>query len=167
MTPEGRVKQGVKKRLDELGAWHFWPVQGYGCRLSPTANVPSHTSGAAPHSHPLVNQLELCLEAKSKLTAVRCPRCRPVGLRRLTLQRRLRKHLVIARQLPPSQPLFRAQSRNRPAVDLRQPGMVSPHVPPVQRLAILSRAEVLKSIRTGSPQSFRQQRLDGCHQVPP
>ena len=31
MTPEGKVKKAVKQRLDELGAYHFWPVQtGYG-----------------------------------------------------------------------------------------------------------------------------------------
>jgi hypothetical protein len=27
MTPEGRVKDALKKRLNELGAYHFWPVQ--------------------------------------------------------------------------------------------------------------------------------------------
>jgi hypothetical protein len=33
MTPEGRIKAAVKKRLDELGAYHHWPVQmGYGTR---------------------------------------------------------------------------------------------------------------------------------------
>ena len=26
MTPEGRVKEAVKKRLKELGIWHFSPV---------------------------------------------------------------------------------------------------------------------------------------------
>jgi len=31
MTPEGRIKQALKKRLSELGAYQFWPVQtGYG-----------------------------------------------------------------------------------------------------------------------------------------
>ena len=33
MTPEGRIKDAVKKRLNELGAYHHWPVQmGYGTR---------------------------------------------------------------------------------------------------------------------------------------
>lgn len=27
MTPEGRVKAAVKKRLKELGAWYYMPVQ--------------------------------------------------------------------------------------------------------------------------------------------
>lgn len=27
-TPEGRVKDKVKKLLDEHGAWHNWPVPG-------------------------------------------------------------------------------------------------------------------------------------------
>lgn len=27
MTPEGRVKKAVKKVLNDLGAYHFWPVQ--------------------------------------------------------------------------------------------------------------------------------------------
>lgn len=26
MTPEGRVKSEVKKQLNKLGAYHFWPV---------------------------------------------------------------------------------------------------------------------------------------------
>jgi hypothetical protein len=31
MTPEGKIKLAVKKRLKELGAYQFWPVQtGYG-----------------------------------------------------------------------------------------------------------------------------------------
>jgi hypothetical protein len=31
MTPEGRVKHALKKRLDQLGTYHFWPVQtGFG-----------------------------------------------------------------------------------------------------------------------------------------
>jgi hypothetical protein len=33
LTPEGRIKQAVKKRLQELGAYQFWAVQtGYGTR---------------------------------------------------------------------------------------------------------------------------------------
>lgn len=31
MTPEGRVKKQIRNYLDEIGAYHFWPVQtGYG-----------------------------------------------------------------------------------------------------------------------------------------
>lgn len=30
-TPEGKVKKAVKKKLDEIGAWHYMPVQtGFG-----------------------------------------------------------------------------------------------------------------------------------------
>ena len=33
MTPEGKVKKDIKKYLDEIGAYSFWPVQtGYGKR---------------------------------------------------------------------------------------------------------------------------------------
>lgn len=33
MTPEGKVKKEIKAYLDEIGAYHFWPVQtGYGKR---------------------------------------------------------------------------------------------------------------------------------------
>ena len=33
MTPEGKVKKMVKEWLDEIGAYHFWPVPtGYGKR---------------------------------------------------------------------------------------------------------------------------------------
>ena len=33
MTPEGAVKNALKKRLSELGAYSFWPVQtGFGTR---------------------------------------------------------------------------------------------------------------------------------------
>lgn len=33
MTPEGKVKAKIKKYLDSIGAYHFWPVQtGYGQR---------------------------------------------------------------------------------------------------------------------------------------
>lgn len=27
MTPEGKIKAAVKKRLNFIGAYHFWPVQ--------------------------------------------------------------------------------------------------------------------------------------------
>jgi len=34
MTPEGKVKRDVKKYLDEIGAYHVWPVPtGYGPKL--------------------------------------------------------------------------------------------------------------------------------------
>ena len=31
MTPEGKVKKDIKAYLDEIGAYHFWPVpRGFG-----------------------------------------------------------------------------------------------------------------------------------------
>lgn len=34
MTPEGKVKKQIKAYLDEIGAYHFWPVPtGYGAPL--------------------------------------------------------------------------------------------------------------------------------------
>lgn len=33
MTPEGEIKRDIKRYLDSIGAYHFWPVQtGYGKR---------------------------------------------------------------------------------------------------------------------------------------
>jgi|SRR5208283_153499 len=47
MTPEGKVKADVKKYLDSIGAYHFWPVQtGMGATtLDCLACIPFQSAG--------------------------------------------------------------------------------------------------------------------------
>jgi hypothetical protein len=57
LTPEGRIKQAVKKRLKELGAFQHWPVQNgmgapcldcHGCYNSKYFAIETKRPGGVP-----------------------------------------------------------------------------------------------------------------------